>query len=377
MGDLVINEIAQKLVNGTRGDMAMQELRDRGYRLSSLNSISSRIRSAVLASCEPPDYSTLQAQAALEHTVTAFLAMSKSDQLSVQRSVASGTASEPWSDAARQALLRLRFLPANMDSFKLTQAEYVDLKRAREMAQLKKNVAGTIAVPNPAALLDQLTTLLETATAQRSLPELAFPILLATGRRLSAVMSFGSTWQPHPNPTYATFSGILKKRGASSRTADIPLLVPFATLEIGIRALRERQTLNAATRRKGHLPRAIGCTVDIKKRYSPSFNRALKAGRAMPLLPKCKEVKDLRAMYASFIYLLYESPSTLAGTCLTALVHTALKDSLSYNHIKVADDPSLRGKCGKLILPLERAEHHTDSASDSADECASDDDWSQ
>ena len=61
MGDLVINEIAQKLVNGTRGDMAMQELRDRGYRLSSLNSISSRIRSAVLASCEPPDYSTLQA----------------------------------------------------------------------------------------------------------------------------------------------------------------------------------------------------------------------------------------------------------------------------------------------------------------------------
>ena len=170
MGDLVINEIAQKLVNGTRGDMAMQELRDRGYRLSSLNSISSRIRSAVLASCEPPDYSTLQAQAALEHTVTAFLTMSKSDQLSVQRSVANGSASEPWSDAARQALLRLRFLPANMYSFKLTQAEYVDLKRAREMAQLKKNVAGTIAVPNPAALLDQLTTLLETATAQRSLP---------------------------------------------------------------------------------------------------------------------------------------------------------------------------------------------------------------
>ena len=92
MGDLVVNEFAHKLTGGAPGDSVMRKLRERGYSLASMNSISSRIRSAVLASCAPPDYSELRSMPA-EQPAAAFLAMSKSDRPSTRTKAASTTAS--------------------------------------------------------------------------------------------------------------------------------------------------------------------------------------------------------------------------------------------------------------------------------------------
>ena len=331
-------DYAQRLLDGADPDAMMAELRAM-YKVTTLNSILSSIRKAVIARSPPPDYSALAAHR--QQSVEVFLSLPLSEQLAIQRSHAVGTV-DPWPEPFESALLALELTPACLQHLKLSPRECIELKRLQDKALLRRNTSGVITIEQPRLVLQLLAHLLQTATKNRSITALALPILLATGRRSAAVLNPKSTFRPHSNPMYCLFSGLLKKRGGDGQ-AIIPLLVPYSTLAVGVQALRDRQARNA------HLetldtPRAI------KTRYQPGLWKAIRARDVLPCLPILKRVHDLRACYLAFIHQLYESPFSQAATCLTVLCHAKLKDSLAYSHVKVCHDESLAGSCGPLLV---------------------------
>lgn len=322
----VIREFAGKLIQGKCGEEVMRELRAREtrdgghYTLSSLNGIVSQIRSAVLERVQPVDaaYANLRTFSS-DPEVAAFLSLSLKDQVAVQRS---HSHSPSWSDAAEVALANLPLVPSNLKAFGLTPQEMVALKRQQEAALDKKQLS--IVIGDAAKLLSVVTALLETASATRSVPALALPLLFACGRRSSELMSVDSAFSPTESQYWCNFSGVLKKRGAAT-TIRIPLLVPFSTFAVGLAALRSRQARNGES--AGLTPAQIKC------RYQPSLNREL-TQRGLPGLPPCT-VHTLRSVYATYVYNLFLSPYSLAKTGKLSLYHATLKESLHYNAIRL------------------------------------------
>ena len=125
---------------------------------------------------------------------------------------------------------------------------------------MQKN-AKLIVIKDAAQLLRVVASMLEEATPTLSDAQLILPLLLASGRRTSALLNGRSTFLPLPEAHYCLFGGQLKKKGAAV-AYRIPLLVPYELFDRGLRALRakqgEAQVSNAEASRKyqGNLGRA-------------------------------------------------------------------------------------------------------------------------
>ena len=71
---------------------------------------------------------------------------------------------------------------------------------------------------------------------------------------------------------------------------------------------------------------------------------------AIPHLPSGIKEHDLRSTYAALVYHVYMCPDTFARTAMKILGHASLKESLSYNNVRIEGADELRLALGPLEI---------------------------
>ena len=333
-----VDTVAQMILAGASGDSALATLRETYHTLATLSSAASRVRTAIFTILNGGDsrcieYNDSELRSLANPVVDAFLALPPSLQYDVQRTHASNPT---WDEDAEAALTRLRVLPSACDALKLTQRDAVALKRKREEAILAKNET-LIVVSDPAALLRGAAASLECATPKDSFGHLILPLLIVSGRRLTEICNGRSTFTPMPNTHRVLFDGQLKKKGRAV-PYEIPLLVPFALFERGLRALREKQGVQVCER----------TNEQVKNLYQGNVQRFLSKG-ALRGAPEDIHIHDLRTTYFAFVWEMFVSPWSFSRTCCRVLGHETMQESLSYQNVRLEMVGEMRGSLGPLF----------------------------
>ena len=290
MSQRVISYLAQRLVDGIPGEHVMEELRGEGYATATLSSVASLVRTAAVEQRAHVD------------------------------------------------------MP-NLSAFKLRDDEVITLTRARKQAQLRKNES-LLVVPDTRRLLDTMATMLASSNGSTSsIGKLAIPLLFFSGRRMTEVLSFRSSFLPAAHPMYCSFSGALKKRGDTS-VYTIPLLCEYTTFRRGLDALRRAQMKDT---RNTHGPAPFLTNQQVKRRYGTALVRDMR--RIDRGLPERCRVHDLRAIYAHIVYVVYTCSESLPRTFMRILCHSQLDEMLNYSSVHLEGvDELLRGSYGRLLL---------------------------
>lgn len=253
-------------------------------------------------------------------------------------------------------------LPPSMEAFKLTRDEVVQLKQGHEAAQLHKN-EHLLEISDARGLLMRAEELLLSAKPTHSNPRLLLPLLLVSGRRLSEMTSPRVSYTPvaeHPN--YCTIVGVLKKR-EKAFTGRIPLLVSWETFKVGLDAWREKQRSDTTDRRRLRAKRPLDelTNKELKVRYEWPTAVAIQRNYVFTLptymrlnqdktltLQHCK-VHDVRAIYAAFVFVMYDCGESFNRAAMRACLHDTLSESLSYSHVRLHGTEGL-GECLGLLL---------------------------
>ena len=349
-----IQHAAQMLLDGVDGAEVMNKLRyafvdeDRTEprTLSSLNTVMTQVREEVIArGCRSPAYdpTKLIALSHAEPDIQAFLMAPLRLQYGIQRAHATKPS---WSAAAEMALSQLQILPKSMNTFKLSQAQVIELKQAQEAAQLTKN-ENVIVVQDATVLLKAAVTMVEHADVSHSFASLVLPLALLSGRRQTELLNGKSTFSPSARgATYTVFEGQLKKQG-KAEAYTIPLLCEYATFLKGWSVLRERQSMCAREAPYSKVAVQSLSNKQVKTRYQKSLARALKYQKpAIRGLPRGIKEHDLRSMYAAFAFHCYDCRDTFARTAMHILGHSTLQESLSYNNVRLENADALRKAFG-------------------------------
>ena len=253
-------------------------------------------------------------------------------------------------------------LPSSMATFKLTREEVVSLKQGQELAQLHKN-EHMLVIPDARALLKRTEELLLSAKPTHSNPRLLLPLLLVSGRRLSEMTSPRVSYSPvAEHPYYCTAVGILKKR-QEAFTGRIPLLVPWTTFKAGLDAWRQKQRAETTDKRRLRAKKALDelTNKELKVRYDLPMTVAIQRNYVFTLpmymrhnkdreltLQHCK-VHDLRAIYAAFVFALYDCDESFNRAAMRACLHDSLSESLSYSHVRLDGTEGLHDCLGPLL----------------------------
>lgn len=222
------------------------------------------------------------------------------------------------------------------DDFRMPRDDTLTLKRKHETAVIEKN-EHLIIVPDFATLLRDATMTLQTATPDCSFARLILALCVVSGRRLTEICSPRSAFTPLPDEHYALFHGALKKRG-KEHAMIVPLLVPFDTFNAGLLALRQKQGSSVAQM----------SNAAIKARYQGSVQRDLTYRNALQGAPSGIHIHDLRSVYLSAVYELFDCPYTLARTGMLVLGHETLREHLSYNNVRLEGVGEVKGSLGEL-----------------------------
>ena len=336
----VIQHAAQQLIDGVDGKQVMEKLRyafvderrTQPRTLASLNATMTQVRAEVMArGVRSPSYdpTTLLALSRAEPDIVAFLGAPLNVQCDIQRH---HTTHPSWSPAAELALSQLQLLPVSMNTFRLPDAQSLELKRNQELAQLRKNES-VIVVSDAKALLQAAVVMLERANPTHSYASLVIPLALVTGRRAVELLNGKSTFHPSPlGCTYTIFDGQAKKRG-TVRPYGIPLLCDYSTFCKGWSALRAKQ---GQTTSHTDTKAETLSNKQINTRYAKSLHRSLKQ-QVIPGLPREIKEHDLRSMYASYVFACYDCKDTFARTAMRVLGHESLHESLSYNNVRLVN----------------------------------------
>ena len=245
----------------------------------------------------------------------------------------------------RAAVVESGHAPESMETFKLSRKEVVSLKQAQEAARLVKS-DHVLVIPEFAKLLRTVEALLDSAQPTDSNARLVIPLLIASGRRLTEICSPRSIFTATEHPRACRFCGQLKRKDAAGGSYVIPLLVPFATFAKGLAAFRSKQFSFTNDKRRAKTNVVLLTNAQVRTRYNFPLQVALEANRVVTL-PRC-HIHDLRALYASAVWLLYTSDCAFNRVLMKVLGHCALQDSLSYIHCRLEDIESLQHAFGQL-----------------------------
>ena len=85
----------------------------------------------------------------------------------------------------------------------------------------------------------------------------------------------------------------------------------------------------------------------IKSRIGTKATASAIWANGLPSMPRC-HIHDLRAIYASAVYTMYDCPHSLAYTTMRVLCHDHIEESLSYGHVRLLNVGELAGSLGAL-----------------------------
>ena len=326
------------LVHGTPGGIVkewfqhtfLDETRTAPRTLSSMDSELPRIRALVMkGEHRHPEYDDTALRQYSDSEIAAFLDAPLSEQVAIQRK----HKNEPsWIDGAEHALSQLKLLPANLQAFKLSSAEQLQLQRIKQANLVTKNEA-LIIIPDARKLLHFAMHLAETAKPSHPYPRLIAPLLLLSGRRLAEICNGRSTFDLSDSATKCTFTGQLKTKSAP-QAYEIPLLCEFDVFRHCFTALRKKQGNDMAPLTEQQ----------VTDRYSSNLLKSHVFGQ---LIPRRKN-HDLRSIYGAYVNLLYICPHSVPRSTMEMLGHKSIALSLHYANVRLENGDNLRGSYGDL-----------------------------
>ena len=301
-----------------RGQDVVGWLREKCVTTASLSVALSRVKSEWMeGGAVPPEVALRMGAHTSEPGVRAFLSSPLSEMVRVQRE----HRSDPrWSEGAEETLQSLHLLPPNVEALKLSHKELISLKRKRETTLIAKQET-LLHVHNATNWLQCAIVAARTATPDMSLPRLALPLLLLSGRRATEILNGKSTFEATGRLTTCIFTGQIKKRGGDT-PYEIPLLCDYASFRHCLDVLRRKQ--------EGEVLEAAECN----RRYAHLLNDETRNHFSF-----ATHTHQLRGVYASMVFHLYSSDVTFNRAAMKFLGHEKLEISLSYNSVVLHDTP--------------------------------------
>eukprot|EP00966_Prymnesium_polylepis_P302266 6983714-Prymnesium_polylepis.1 len=240
-----------------------------------------------------------------------------------------------WSRGAEAKLQRVKLLPANLESLKITKKETEDIKRnLRCTARERRD--NVVSVPTAGDMLAYACAVLENATVKQTYTSLCCALALVSGRRCTEILNQRSTFVINGERT-VIFTGQLKKSHGQSKPYTIPLLVDPKVFVAAMQVLRAKQgdKISALTDEQ------------VQKKYNGGLTPKRIESAFWPGIPK---FHFLRTCYAKFCDLLFHHTMTYNRLCCKVLGHSDDNQSLNYCAANLEDCDHLRRTFGTLRL---------------------------
>lgn len=248
------------------------------------------------------------------------------------------TPPDSWSQEAKKALKSIKLLPDNVNSFKLTRDENIELKIERG-DQREKNSNVIVEVDDANSLLREVKQVLENASDETPWTTLCMCLLIASGRRTIEILNGQSTFSPSVGKHFGIFEGQAKKRfdpDSHSIPSEIPLLVEFDVFIHGYNALRSQfEDVNIILDHD----QLVAHNKLIHDKYQSTLGHAMTKGNLLQHLPSAKSNNSdnvsphsLRKIYLSIVDELYRKQWRIAQTQMAKRVlgHEDVNESLPY-----------------------------------------------
>ena len=235
--DLLLGEEGSDVVQKMRTQV--RDTTGKPFTLASLKSNVSRVRNIVLSKLSDyrdPKYDDRRLSQYPD--AQEFLNASLKDKLRIQRKHKMKK-HQTWSAEAEKALTELKiYLPRNLVSFHVTKEEADKVTRMEERNKRKRN-RSVVKIRDAAKLHAWAINCLEIATETTPPYKLAIPLCLVTGRRITELTSFRSSFT-YADTYAAKFFGQLKKKDGNEYNFEliIPLLCEFTLFDKAHQLLR-------------------------------------------------------------------------------------------------------------------------------------------
>jgi hypothetical protein len=338
-----VREQAQSLVDGEDGRIVAERVRKHYGTPCSVDKMMSNVRSHFmrLQRSRPiredlaeslrrvSDSAARSGNAACIAAVDSFIEKTPKEQYDVMRR----QKTQPICDetSVNEALFRVKVLPENMSSFRLSSDEAAKCREKQKLSLLTKNSAVTL-VKNGQAFLDRMCSVLRTPLQQPETLLLA-ALMCVSGRRSAEIFNGRSTFGPVPWSTHhSTFQGQLKKKREDGEHEEyvIPLLCEYSLFSYALEAFaltKKQQRIRGIRREKGE--DAVN-NAEAAKFYSSQLHYLNKKS-----IPELNKIHELRNLYVVFVDEMFDHSIPLPRLCMAVLGHDDMVDSLHYASVKV------------------------------------------
>ena len=325
----MIHDAADRLLAGKEGSEVVDYLREelhasaeRGGRAFSVNTLKnyvSRTKALVLDRDYRNKDCDFQPLRAFDNPdVNYFLAATLKTQVQIQRKHRSPFSEPTWTDEMETALQGLSLLPANMETFKITEREVRQIKRA-DKTNLRQRMDHVVSVDG-AVLLARATELLHAAAVTDSYVTLLAPLLLVSGRREIEILNTcsGRSSFEKAGERSVLFTGQAKTKSDNFSPYTIPLLCEADVFLYALAVLKtKRGDLSLKTNEEIHAM--------MNGNFTPAYLH-----QVFPMLPAGVRWHLLRSLYLGCVFQCFNH--TLAVNRLGKLVlgHWDESESLRY-----------------------------------------------
>jgi hypothetical protein len=327
-----------KLMNGESGTEVIKYLRPH-YKTNTLKKYAWTLKEwALEAGLRHPQYDDSGLRTyAHEEGVREFLNAPIKVKLYTQRCHAK---TKSWSRGAERELAKLKLLPDNLKSLKVTEKELGNIQRGLRVAR-RARLHNVVRVHQGDQLLQLAQFTLENATVNNTLLEICVSLAIVSGRRETELLNQRSIFRPNGEWT-VWFTGQLKKPPGVPPDAvafSIPILVKPALFINGLGVLRQKQ---GGIHALGEL---------TNEQVSALYNGCFKRERLERFMPILYKFHFTRTLYTKFVDHLFDHRFTYNALACAILGHQDVKESLDYCGATLEDIDHLKRSYGPLILP--------------------------
>ena len=327
----MLNAAFERLMQGEEGSVIVDLLRSKYSKHSVKTNVTNLKRRLMEAEYRHPAYDktayALRKHEAESEDIKRFLRAPLHVQYKIQKR---HRKLKTWSRAAEAKLQRIRLLPDNLKSLKITKRETDDIKRDVR-GKRRERMALVVKIPRGGDMLEHAKSILEHATVKTNYAALCCSLALVSGRRSTELLNQRSRFIVNGRRT-VLFEGQLKKDDPKPYT--IPILVDPNLFMSAMQVLRAKQ---------GDISNLSNEQVQDK------YNGSLTPKRINVAFWKgIPKLHFLRTSYAKFVDHLFDHTMTYNYLCCKALGHADEKESLNYCGASLEDIDHLRRTFGPL-----------------------------
>lgn len=335
----MLNEAFERLMQGEEGSVIVDLLRSNYSKHSVKTNVINLKRRLMEAEYRHPSYDktafALRKHEEESEDIKSFLRAPLRLQYKIQKR---HRKEKTWSRAAEAKLQRIRLLPDNLKSLKITKRETDDIKRDVR-GKRRERMALVVKIPKAGDMLEHAKSVLEHATVKTNYAALCCSLALVSGRRSTELLNQRSVFTVNGSHT-VLFEGQLKKD--ESKPYTIPILMDPTLFVSAMQVLRAKQ---------GDISNLSN--EQVQDKYNGSLTPKRIEAAFWPGIPK---FHFLRTCYAKFVDHCFDHTMTYNYLCCKSLGHADEIESLNYCGASLEDIDHLRRTFGPLKQSTDTAD---------------------